>query len=124
MVNWAEEKDSTLAFAFFSESNGGGWCDSLAIPSNAVDVDAAYAYIDAMIAPDVNAQVATNLISGTVNQQAVASVDPSALIYDYSIVEATTDPIRFEVWTPPLEAEGDIATKADWDDAWSQIRAG
>ena len=124
MVNWAKEKGTTLDFAFFDETNGGGWADSLAIPTNAEDVDAAYAYIDQMIAPAVNAQIATNLISGTVNSKSVASVDPSALIYDYSIVESAENPIKFEVWTPPLEAEGDIATKQDWDDAWAEIRAG
>lgn len=124
MVNWAAEKGTTLDFGFFTEANGGGWADSLAIPTNAVDVDAAYAYIDQMISPAVNAQIATNLVSGTVNSRSVESVDPSALIYDYSIVETTTDPIKFEVWTPPMEAEGDIATKQDWDDAWAEIRAG
>jgi spermidine/putrescine-binding protein len=124
MLNWAADDGVTLDFAFFEESNGGGWCDSFAIPTNAVDVDAAYAYIDAIIAPEVNAQVATNLISGTVNSKSVDLVAPEARIYDYSIVESTTDPIKFEAWTPPLEAEGDIATKQDWDDAWAQIRAG
>jgi spermidine/putrescine transport system substrate-binding protein len=124
MLNWAADDGITLDFAFLEESHGGGWCDSFAIPTNAVDVDAAYAYIDAIIAPEVNAQVATNLISGTVNSRSVDLVAPEAQIYDYSIVETTTDPIKFEAWTPPLEAEGDIATKQDWDDAWAQIRAG
>lgn len=124
MVNWAKEKGTTLDFAFFDETNGGGWADSLAIPVNAEDVDAAYAYIDQMISPEINAQIATNLISGTVNSKSVDMVDPSAMIYDYSIVEDGTNPIKFEVWTPPLEAEGDIATKQDWDDAWAEIRAG
>lgn len=124
MVNWAAQKGTTLAFGFFAESNGGGWADSLAIPANAEDVDAAYAYIDQMISPEINAQIATNLVSGTVNSKSVASVDPSALIYDYAIVEDAENPIRFEVWNPPLEAPEGMATKADWDDAWAEIRAG
>lgn len=124
MVNWAKEKGTTLDFAFFDETNGGGWADSLAIPTNAEDVDAAYAYIDQMISPEINAQIATNLISGTVNSRSLDMVDPSAMIYDYSIVEDGTNPIKFEIWTPPIEAEGDIATKQDWDDAWAEIRAG
>ncbi|MFN8619953.1 MAG: ABC transporter substrate-binding protein [Chloroflexota bacterium] len=124
MVNWAKDKGTTLDFGFFDEAHGGGWADSLAIPTNAQDVDAAYAYIDQMIAPDINAKVATNLISGTVNTKSKDLVDPSAMIYDYTIVEDTSSPIRFEAWTPPLEAEGDIATKQDWDDAWQEIRAG
>ena len=124
MVNWADEKGTTLAFDFFNEAHGGGWSDSLAIPTNAVDVDAAYAYIDEMISPAVNAQIATNLISGTVNSLSEPMVDPSALIYDYGIVESTTSPIKFEAWTPPLEAADGMATKADWDASWAEIRAG
>lgn len=124
MVGWGKEKGTTLDFGFFEESNGGGWADSLAIPTNAEDVDAAYAYIDQMIAPDVNAAIATNLVSGTVNSLSLMMVDPAAMIYDYSIVQDMDNPIRFEAWTPPLSAEGDIATKQDWDDAWAEIRAG
>jgi spermidine/putrescine-binding protein len=124
MVNWAKDKGTTLAFAFLDEAHGGGWCDSWGIPVNAKDVDAAYAAIDAMIGPDVNAQVATNLVSGTVNSKAIDKVAPEAKIYDYSIVESSTSAIKFESWTPPLEATGDIATKADWDAAWQEIRAG
>jgi spermidine/putrescine transport system substrate-binding protein len=124
MLKWAEEKGATLDYGFFEEAHGGGWSDSLAIPTNAADVDAAYAYIDAMISPEVNAQVATNLVSGTVNSKSLPMVAPEALIYDYSIVEDPENPIQFEVWTPPLEAEEGIATKADWDAAWNEIRAG
>lgn len=124
MLNWAKEKGETLAFAFLDEAHGGGWCDSWGIPMNAKDIDAAYAAIDAMISPDVNAKLATNLISGTVNAKAQQLVGAEARIFDYSIVETTTSPIEFETWTPPLEATGDIATKADWDAAWEEIRAG
>ena len=124
MLNWSEEQGTTLDFGFFEEANGGGWADSLAIPTNAEDVDAAYAYIDAMIAPETNAAIATNLVSGATNSQATAMVDPAALIYDYAIVESLDNPIRFDDWTPPLEAAEGFATKSDWDAAWSEIRAG
>jgi spermidine/putrescine-binding protein len=124
MLKWAADKGVTLDYGFFEEAHGGGWADSLAIPVNAVDVDAAYAYIDAMISPEVNAQLASNLVSGTVNGESLPMVAPEALIYDYSIVQDPDNPIQFEVWTPPLEADEGIATKADWDDAWNEIRAG
>jgi len=124
MLTWAAEKGTTLKFGFFEESHGGGWCDSLAIPANAVDVDAAYAYIDAMISPEVNARVATNLISGTVNSKAVDKVGSKALIYDYSIVKGGTGALKFEIINPPIEAAGDFANKADWDKAWAEIRGG
>ena len=124
MLNWAKEKNVTLDFGFLEEAHGGGWCDSLGIPTNAKDVDAAYAYIDALIAPDANAALATNLISGTVNKLALKKVAAEAMIYDYAIVESDTSGIKFEAWTPPLTAEGDIATKEDWDQAWKDLRAG
>ncbi len=124
MINWAKDKGTTLAFAFLDETHGGGWCDCWAIPVNAVDVDAAYSAIDAMIGSEVNAQLATNLVSGTVNAKALGNVGIEAKIYDYSIVESLDNPIKFESWAPPIEATGDIATKADWDAAWQEIRAG
>jgi spermidine/putrescine-binding protein len=124
MLQFGKDKGKTLKFDFFTESHGGGWCDSWAIPSNAKNVDAAYAAIDAIISPDVNAQVATNLISGTVNSTALDKVDPSAKIYDYSIVQSTAN-IKFEDWNPPLTAPAAGAvTKADWDAAWKNIRSG
>lgn len=124
MVNWAKDKGTTLAFAFLDEAHGGGWCDSWGVPANAKDIDAAYAAIDAMISPETNAKLATNLVSGTVNSKAVDLIGPDANIYDYSMVESTSNPIKFESWTPPLEADGDVATKDDWDAAWQEIRAG
>ena len=124
MLTWAKDKNVTLDFDFLDEAHGGGWCDSMGIPTNAKDIDAAYAYIDALIAPDANAAVATNLISGTVNSLALDKVAPEAKIYDYSLVESATSPIKFEAWTPPLTADGDVATKEDWDQAWKDLRAG
>jgi len=123
MLTWAAEKGTTLDFDFFVEANGGGWSDSLGIPVNAEDVDAAYAYIDAMISPEVNAQIASNLISAATNSEAVPLV-VSDVEYDYGIVGVSDTPIQFVDWTPPLEAEEGFATKADWDAAWAEIRAG
>lgn len=83
----------------------------MAIPANAVDVDAAYAYIDAMISPEVNARVATNLISGTVNSKAFDKVGSKALIYDYSILKGGTGALKFEIINPPIEAPEILPTR-------------
>ena len=121
MVQWAADDGETLDFAFF-DGFAGGWADSLAIPANAEDVDAAYAYINEMISPETNALIASNLLSGATNSQATPMVDPAALMYDYSIVEDAENPIQFEIFNPPLEADEGIATKTDWDEAWAEIR--
>ena len=76
-----------------------------------------------MISPEVNAQVASNLISAATNREAVPLIE-SDVQYDYSIVEASDTPIEFVDWTPPLEAEEGFATKEDWNAAWAEIRAG
>jgi spermidine/putrescine transport system substrate-binding protein len=123
MVGFGEEKGAKFATAFFKEGNGGGWCDSMAIPAGATNLDASYAYIDAMISAEVNAQIAANLQSGTVNAKSVPLIPASAVPYDYSIVSGAGQ-IKFENWNPPLTATGDVATKADWDAAWQAIRAG
>ena len=126
MLTWADEKGTELAFDFFVESHGGGWSDGLSLPRNSADIDAAYAYIDAMISPEINAVIATNLQSGTVNAKAVAMLDKASLAaaYDYTLVADEVNPIKFEVWNPPDEPEAGFTSKKDWEDAWQRIRAG
>ena len=73
----------------------------LAIPATAENVDCAYAYIDALIAPEANAELATNLVSGAVNTDAVDLVGKEAQIYDYDLVTNTLPDGAFESVTPP-----------------------
>ena len=73
MLNFAKDKGSELAFGFLKEGKG-GWSDSYCIPASVEDVDQAYAYIDAIISPQINADVAVALVSGTVNTKGVALI--------------------------------------------------
>lgn len=123
MLTWAAEKGVKLDFGFFQE-NASGWWDGLAIPVTADNVDCAYEYIDMMLSPDVQAQVAANLISATVNRKSIGMIEVSAQIYDYSIVLGTDTGSMFENVTPPEEPPEGYTSYQDWLDAWQAIKAG
>ena len=153
MIGAADAQAVTLASAFLNESHG-GWTDAMAIPTTAADVDAAYAYIDALLAPEANALFSGDVFAATVNQLSVPLLDPAAPPFDYGQVNvdveggATTacpgtspdagespgasappadeapQPLRFESWLPPAEAGKGKATQADWLDAWNKARGG
>jgi spermidine/putrescine-binding protein len=122
MLTWAAEDGVELEFGFFDEGKG-GWWDGLAIPSTADDVDCAYEYIDTILSAEVNAELATNLVSGAVNVDAVDQVGEEAQIYDYSVVEEPDDS-NFKSTTPPEDPPEGYASYQDWIDAWAEIKAG
>ena len=69
-------------------------------------------------------QIATNLLSGTVNVDAIDHVGEEAQMYDYEIV---TNPKYMESlagMTPPEESVNGNVTFQDWLDAWQSIKAG
>lgn len=123
MLTWAEEDGVTLDYAFFDEGSF-GWWDGMGIPATADDVDCAYAYIDALIAPEANAELATNLVSGAVNEDAIDLVGEEAQIYDYALVQEDLADGAFASVTPPEEPEEGIASYQDWLDAWQEVKAG
>jgi putative spermidine/putrescine transport system substrate-binding protein len=122
MLNFAKDKGGELAFDFLKEGKG-GWSDSYCIPSGAVDIDAAYAYIDAIISPQINADVAVNLVSGTVNKKGVALIPQKDNIYDYKNVESAQDGVFDNYLAPESVTDPNMATRADWTAAWGKITA-
>lgn len=123
MLTWAKEDGVTLDYGFFDEGTF-GWWDGLAIPATAEDLDCAYAYIDALIAPEANAELATNLVSGAVNADAVDLVGKEAQIYDYDLVTNTLPDGAFESVTPPENPKDGTTSYQDWLDAWQEVKAG
>jgi spermidine/putrescine-binding protein len=122
MLNFAKEKGGELDFGFLSEGKG-GWSDSFCIPTNVVDVDAAYAYTDAIISPEINAEVAVALVSGAVNRKSVPMIPAASNIYDYANVESPQDGVFDDYLAPETTDDPNIATRADWTDAWGRITA-
>jgi spermidine/putrescine-binding protein len=122
MLNFAKDKGGTLAFDFFKEARG-GWSDSMTIPVNAANIDAAYAYIDAVIAPDVSAQMAVSLVSGAVNQKAVPLIPAADNIYNYDVVKTKQTGVFEDTLAPETPTDPNIASHQDWLDAWAKLTA-
>lgn len=122
-LTWAAERGVTLDYGFFEE-NRGGWWDGLAIPATADNPECALEYIDQMLSAEVQGQVATNLLSGTVNVDAIDLVGEEAQMYDYELVTNPEFMGSLAGLTPGEESvDGDV-TFQDWLDAWQAIKAG
>ena len=122
MLNFAKEKGSELAFDFFKEYKG-GWSDSMSIPSTVADLDAAYAYIDAMISPEINADLAVNLVSAAVNRKSEPLIPPESNLYNYDLVRTVQGGVFEDLLAPEAPTDPTIASRQDWLDAWAEITA-
>jgi spermidine/putrescine transport system substrate-binding protein len=95
--------------------------DNYCIPKDAENYDAALAWIDQMLAPEPQAEVAQVYGGGVANPAAVEFLtDELRQKYDYENLDAV-----FEVSPvfPAIPAESDeFATYADWTEAWAQVK--
>lgn len=125
MVEMAAAKNVTLKSGLTTVDKGFLWSDAYSIPKNAPNRDAAYAFIDAMLAPAANAILAVNTGSGAANAEAVPLIPAEKRSqYDYALVAGNpaTSPMSLSV-LPPLEPEGDIVGISAWRNAWQEFRA-
>lgn len=127
MVNFAAAKGTALKYGFY-KADLSGWFDNLGIPVTATHADCALAYINYILQPKNEAALATSLVSGTSNREAVASLGKSDKIYNYSSVEHTVSPqqnlVQFPNPTPPNKTPAGIMNFQDWANAWQNITAG
>jgi spermidine/putrescine-binding protein len=122
ITTFAAEKGADIRFTHPEEGDF-AWTDSWVIPKDAPNEATAYAWIEAMIAPEAQAIVAKNLSSGTVNEQAIELMDEKTRsIYPYENLESVFEKApNFDI--PPREPEGDLTTLDDWNKAWERFRA-
>lgn len=124
VLTFAEEDGVTLAFDFLEESAGGGWWDGIGILSTAENVDCAYEYIDQMIATDTQVEIAQNLVSATVNTEAIPLISEDVPDYPYDLLlSGGLNNIQFLDKSAPEETEEGIANAQDWLDAWEEVKA-
>lgn len=122
MLNFAKDKGATLAFDFFKEARG-GWSDSMTIPVNAENIDGAYAYMDAIISPEISAQMAVSLVSGAVNQKSPPLISAKDNIYNYDVVRTRQGGVFEDTLAPETPTDPNIASHQDWLDAWAKLTA-
>lgn len=97
------------------------WADSLALPKGAPNADAAYAFLDYMLAPRPQAQHAKEFFAGVVVEDAVALVgDENRSIVPYDDIASLVR--RAPLFTFPPSG-GEYTTPRDWNDAWARIAA-
>jgi spermidine/putrescine-binding protein len=127
MVNFAKAKGVALKYGFYTKDLG-GWFDNLGIPTTATHPDCALAYINYILQPKNEAALATSLVSGTSNRNAVSSVGKSDRIYNYSRIESIVTPAQdvgqFPDPVPPNSTPSGIMNFQDWSNAWQNITAG
>jgi len=124
METFGKEKGGTLKVGFFREKPSGGWWDGLAIPANVKDPECALAYVNAVISAPAQAKIATSLVSGVVNQDAVAGLPASMRgLYDYGPVQSGDTASQFSASSPPAQAPSGYTSSDDWSQAWKEVKA-
>lgn len=124
MTGMAKPKGVTLKAGVPSKDGTYYWSDAYYITSEAPNVDAAYAYINHMTEAKQNAAIATLLLSGCTNEQALPLMDESVSgLYDFGAVkQPSADGPLGQGILPPLEPDGDITGVAEWQAAWQEFK--
>lgn len=99
------------------------WVDAWFIPVSADNVEAALAFINQSLDPEVQAKVATAVIQAPVSKKAIALLDAEARKrIDYSKIDEI---FAFGLpGIPPVDDDGEHATYNDWVQAWQEFKAG
>jgi spermidine/putrescine transport system substrate-binding protein len=104
----------------------GSWtfADMYAMPTGADNVDAAHAFMNNLLDPEVNAAAAEYLVAGATVDASVPllSKDAKALYDVYDDPSAFFDSAPLYA-NPPTESD-EFVTFSEWQEAWQEIKAG
>jgi spermidine/putrescine transport system substrate-binding protein len=122
IVHYARQTGADVRVAHPREGDP-AWMDCWCIASKAPNQAIAYLWIDWMIGVEAQRVLCRNLPCGTVNQEAVESLDRETreLLPYERIEELFADPASFGM--PPVEPVAGITTLTDWMEAWERVRA-
>lgn len=107
----------------FPEEGGAIWSDAFCIPKTAENRDAAHAYINAVLDPQVQADYAAKNSVATISRKAVALMDKQARgVIDYDDLDGflAKSPLQ---GMPPRESDR-FATFDQWVEAWEDFKLG
>ena len=119
IIGWVAEKGVTLEQVIPKEGTA-GWCDNYCIPKGA-DLEAAYAFIDQMISPDGQAELAVYL-GQTMTSREVIPLLPEELQATYDNIEEELQITPFPPDPPQAPEDPNIASNAEWLAAWEEIK--
>lgn len=119
----AEAGSDTVAMAI-PEEGGMATTDAWAIPPGADNADAAYAWMNQTLDPEINAKAANYLVGGTVVEASVSMLsDENKAAYPYyDDIEATFSNVKLN-GIPPQESD-EFMTNKQMVDEWTALRAG
>jgi putative spermidine/putrescine transport system substrate-binding protein len=128
ITNLLQFEDPPVEVDVIKPSEGAtGWSDTWMINSKTKNLACAYAYIDYLVSPEINAQIAEWFGEAPGNSKACAlTVDPSHC----DIFHADDDAFWEDVWywqTPTadcVDGRTDVTCKGfdDWIKAWTEVR--
>ena len=99
------------------------WSDALFTPRAADNFDTAHAYINEILRPDVQAQLAKDTTAGIVNKNAVPLMDEATrALFDYDNLDAVFANAPLEGIAPRESDEH--ATYDDWVRAYEDLKIG
>jgi spermidine/putrescine-binding protein len=123
MVGKAKEQGVTIR-SYFPKEGTSSFVDAYCIARGTNNAEQALAWIDAMISPRINAELATVYGGGVVTSRAVRYL-PRDLRNRYPYDRLNQVFTRFAPVYPPLPAKrGKYATYADWVRAWEEVKRG
>jgi spermidine/putrescine-binding protein len=100
------------------------FCDAFMIPQGSNDVETVYAYINAALSPEAQAQEAANLVQGVVNPSALPLMDAATrALYPYDQITqifSTSAPLE----AIPTQVASGYTSFNDWNVAWEAFKAG
>ncbi len=108
----AQAKMEQAAIAYCLPKEGAGiWLDNLVIPRDAANKNAAHAFIDYILEPDIGAAISTFTGYGSPNQAAMAKIEGAV-------------PYPSDEELKRLEYQKDLgAATALWDQIWTEVKA-
>jgi spermidine/putrescine transport system substrate-binding protein len=123
IIDKAQTQGVTLRKWFPKEGGAGAYMDNFAIPKGAKNYDAAVSWIDEMISPTVNAEIAVVYGGAPTNRASVSSL-PSSLQKRYPFAKIATFFQQTPVYPPQPTASRIFATYSDWVEAWTAAKQG
>jgi spermidine/putrescine-binding protein len=99
------------------------FCDSYAIPPTTQNPDAALAWMNQALDPQVNAEAAEYLVGGVTVEASVDMLDKATKsLYPYDELDALLELAPLAI-NPPTESD-EYVTVPEWNEAFQQIKAG
>ena len=122
MNSFAADAGNNNVKTAIPKEGGYGFCDAFAIPITVDNPDTAYSWINHILEPKVNAEVADYLVGATPVEQSVPLLgEATAALYPYEDIDAFLENIPFYN-NPPIESD-EFMTAKEWLETWTELKA-